>query len=320
MNIGCHLSKQYGLQNCINIIKQYGGDAFQFCISPPQSSAKGRPISNPNEILKAKRDSQIYWVVHGKYTLNFCHPRNAKYMWQFDALIYDLKQADQIEADVVIHQGKNVYDGEKLTNEQAIQRYTDNIKWIIKETPDLQNKIILENSCKQGTECGYTVEELAEIFSKFNSQEKERIGFCLDTCHIFVAGTMDVRSVESINETFDQFDKLIGLEHLCVIHLNDSETPFDKHTDRHADLLTGFIGNSELGGNPEGFKHFVKKAHSLGIPMILETSGEIPHQDQISLLRSWIENDLEYREEYLSTHLEKIQSVTKKLQSVKSKK
>ena len=111
------------------------------------------------------------------------------------------------------------------------------------EQAGAKNKIIFENSCQQGTELGYTIEELAEIYHSFQQKHKDRLAFCVDLCHIYVAGVMNVRSVEDIERVMEKFDKLIGLEHLEVIHFNDSQVRFDGHNDCHGDILTGHIGN-----------------------------------------------------------------------------
>lgn len=188
-------------------------------------------------------------------------------------------------------------------------------------TPNISNPIYLENSCQQGNEIGYTLEELAEIWHSFDKKYHKRLGFCLDTCHAFVAGMLQFIDEEEVDTWFRRFDMLIGLRNLKVIHFNDSKTPFNGHNDHHHDLLQGYITNpdynplstaqkkkpgplkriaqitdseNKLGddfrGTVEGLKRVVSWAKKLKIPLILETPRELSScQEQIEILNEWHE-------------------------------
>lgn len=338
--IGMHISKD----NLIKTTKKLlgvGSKAIQIYLSNKISFNPGSPLTK-NEVLeikKLRKEEDLYVVVHGKLILNLCQDD----MRNIPALTCDIMEAARIDADVIIHQGKNV---NKLSREEALTRYVLNIQEAIDQTAGLQNKIILENSCQQGTELGYHLDDLVTIWrllgasevnsvhlegfdqsvegsdgegsegseeeledatlkastdasdKSYNSDKKkswrltnyqQRIGFCLDLCHAHVGGMINMRDPESVTKILDEFDKQIGLEHLTVIHFNDSEIKFDGHNDSHADILMGHIGNPDepIGGNSLGFRKIVEYACRYKIPLIFETPGKIPMSLQLALVQGW---------------------------------
>ncbi|MEX1063631.1 MAG: deoxyribonuclease IV, partial [Balneolaceae bacterium] len=134
---------------------------------------------------------------------------------------------------------------------------------------------VIENTAGQGTNMGYRFEHLAGIIDGVN--DKGRIGVCIDTAHAFVAG-YDISSEEGFTATFDQFEKIIGLEYLKGMHLNDSRKELNSRVDRHASLGEGFIGWSP-------FELIMKDERFEGIPMILETPDPAIWPEEISRLR-----------------------------------
>jgi len=312
MQIGCHLSISKGIEASIQEAIEFGGSALQIFISPPQGASPGKPISeevaeNVSQILE---NTGVFMVVHGKYILNFCRD---DVKWQRDALASDLRKASQLGKNigVVIHQGKNLPILKK-TRSQAIQTYVDNIVQVLEETSDLKNPIILENSCQQGNEIGFSLQELSEIWHTFDQKYHARLGFCLDTCHAFVGGMLRFSGDNEVDMFFEKFDLMIGLKYLKVIHFNDSKTPYDGHNDHHHDILHGFITNptylpkkakkkqsaidlaivddQATRGTVEGLKRVVAWAKKYKIPLILETPREMSScQEQIELLNQWAE-------------------------------
>lgn len=285
--IGYHASIEKGIEQAIYNVIENGGNALQIFLSPPQSSSSGKVLADPDSIKQIIKNTGINLVVHGKYILNYCRK---DLQWQNNALIEDLRKANKLgdNIGVIIHQGKNVKTLH-LTREAALDNFVYNIQNILDNTADIPNKIILENSCQQGTELGYTIEELAVIFHKFSHEHKKRLGFCLDTCHVYVAGTLKMSNIKEVDEFFIKFDKLIGLSYLKVIHYNDSKTEFDGHNDHHEDILCGHITNTPLGQNIEGFKQIAVWAKHLKIPLILETpETKINYRDQINYVHKWM--------------------------------
>jgi len=287
MKIGCHLPNAGSISDLIFVMIELGGNAIQIFINDPNNRSATKPIANPKLIQQMLKNTGVFLVIHGKYIYNFCR----SIAWQKESLAADLRVAQTLGSDVnvVIHQGKNVASL-KLSHQEAIQTYVDNLKTVIAMTPGVKNRILLENSCQQGTEIGYTLEDLATIWSKFTKKEQERLGFCLDTCHIYVAGQLQMVSKKEVQAFFKKFDQLIGLTHLRLIHFNDSKTKFDGHNDHHSDFLNGYITDQSKGGNLEGVKELVKLAKQHDIPLILETPMEkMDCSEQIQLVRKWAE-------------------------------
>jgi deoxyribonuclease-4 len=276
------------ISDLIFAIIELGGNAMQIFINDPNDRSPPRPISNPELIQQMLENTGIFLVVHGKYIYNFCRSIS----WQKEALVKELQTASQLgpNVNVVIHQGKNI-KALKLNHQEAIQTYVDNLKTVIAMTPNLTNRILLENSCQQGTEIGYSLTDLAEIWSRFTKKEQERLGFCLDTCHIYVAGQLEFKNAQEVKSFFQEFDQLIGISNLRLIHFNDSKTKFDGHNDHHGDFNHGFITNTTKGGTLEGVKALANLAKEHEIPMILETPMEaVDSSSQIKLVKSWVHN------------------------------
>lgn len=271
MIIGHHISKQ-------DLINPPLFNCYQFFASSPKSWVGAANVNNEetDRIKEWKKIHSVFLVIHGKYLYNFCRTTEQ----QFNTLENELRYASKIDndVDVVIHQGKNIKEL-GLTRAEAIDTFCDGITRILYNTRDLKNKIILENSAHQGTEIGYSLEELSIIYNKINSN---RIGICIDLCHVFVAGELDMRDNNLVKLYFKKFDSLIGLSKLSLIHYNDSSSKFNSHNDCHGDIGNGYIGNTSLGGNSSGFSVITKIANKYKIPMVLETPGScFSYSDQI---------------------------------------
>jgi len=199
-----------------------------------------------------------------------------------------LFRSAKVGVDVIIHQGKNLPEL-GLTKDAAHQRFADNVRKVLNVTAEagLSNCIILENSARQGTECGYSLADLYDIDQRINKSGikgsvESRVKYCIDLCHIFVAGELDVRRAGDVQDWFQRFDQLIGLPRLAVIHFNDSDTDFDGANDNHGSVGRGYIGRVST----EGFQYVCRLASQRGIPLILETSPEFMKQE-ITLLTKW---------------------------------
>ena len=263
--------------DAIRVHYSIGARAIQLTLGDPSSQSL-RSIADGDAVtVRAIRDRhKFYVVVHGKYLYNFCK----QFPWQRPLLVKELQQAEKIGADVIIHQGKNMAEL-GLSKEEAHQTFVDNVSKCLSAS-ETTNKIILENSARQGTECGYSLDDLVDIYSRFPEADRERLGFCIDLCHIFVAGELDVRSLPLVVDWFDRFDKQIGLDKLSVIHFNDSNTDFDGANDNHGSIGQGYIGSKSM----EGFQYICKLAGQHGIPLILETSP-VHMKAELELLHKW---------------------------------
>lgn len=243
---------------------------------------------------------QFRIVVHGKFIYNFC--RQPQHEFQSNILSQELQLASLLNADVIIHQGKLVEDIQ-CSKLEALDNYVQGITLALdmSEQIGLTNKVILETSAKQGSELGYSLNELAYIYNQFSDHHQQRIGICVDLCHTFVSGELDARDINSIKSYFTNFTQLFSdnqdngqfnLDKLNYIHYNDSKVKFGKCADRHEDIGFGFIGNSDVNynGNIEGFKYIAQVATQHGIPMILETPCDPQHTDpktQMDMVISW---------------------------------
>lgn len=258
---------------------------FQFSYHPV--SLTYHPVLEPNEIAALRQLKLKFLVYHGKYVYNFCRENVES---QIESLVKEIELATQLGCDVIIHQGKNV-ESANQTKLAAVNNYVRNLSEVIDRTSDSTAKILLENSAGQGSELGSTLEELTYIYNQFDDTAKERLGFCLDTCHAFVAGEIDLRQPASIQRFITQFEQQIGREKLGCIHFNDSAVPFGGRHDNHSDWMGGFITNPLLGGSTEGAQWFAQWAHEYQVPLIFETPCTLPgtHELQSHLLRNWID-------------------------------
>jgi deoxyribonuclease-4 len=163
--------------------------------------------------------------------------------------------------------------------EQGIRTFAESLNRIFDAIPDNRAITCLETTAGQGTTLGRSFEELAAIIDLVEA--KDRVGVCFDTCHAFAAG-YDIRTVDGVQAVFDEFDRVVGLDRLRVLHLNDSKMPFGSHRDRHE-----HIGEGEIG--VEGFRGIVNDPRLAGLPAILETEkdpeGEHDRKN-LALLRS----------------------------------
>lgn len=276
MHIGTtiKLTTNKDIIDAIDQMLSYGGNAIQINVSPLNNSTNGDSIDP--DVKEIVTNSGIYFVVHGKYTYNFCKP---KLYWQITSLTNELRKANQIGSNVgvVIHQGKNV---NKIPIEEAIDNYVDNIINVIELTRDIPNMILLENSCQQGTEIGYQLDQLGLIYHKIAKKYPKRVGICLDTCHIFVSGQLNFGSDRLVDNFMLDFDKIIGLKNLKVIHFNDSSAKFNQHNDHHCDISKGYIG--------QHLQRMVGWAKQYNIPLILETNGKMmSKKEQIDMVNEW---------------------------------
>jgi apurinic endonuclease APN1 len=266
--VGFNISKV----NLDKTLVNYPCNAFQIAISPLVSNVMGSPIKNNliiNEIMKKKH---IYGVAHGKYIYNFA--RKEINPDHFKTLINDIELAKSIGINIILHQGKNLTEL-KQSREEALNNYVKHITYILKQTTDI--KIVLENSARQGTELGYTIDELKEIYELFDNSLRNRIMFCIDLCHIFVAGELDVRNGSDVKKFINEFNNKIGLNKLECFHFNDSAVEFNGRNDHHADITKGFIGSKSL----DGFTEIAKIAKKHKIPLILETPTDELYQIEL---------------------------------------
>ena len=200
-------------------------------------------------------------VVHDSYLINLASPKEDIRLKSITAFQDELERCHLLGIPhLVTHPGAHTGSG----YEAGIAQFAESLNAVHDALPDNRTLTLLETTAGQGTTLGRSFAEIAAIIE--GVEAKERVGVCLDTCHIFAAG-YDYRTPELYEAMMEEFDATIGLDRLKVIHLNDSKNPLGSCRDRHE-----HIGEGEIG--PEGFRQFVNDPRLAGIPGILETEKD----------------------------------------------
>lgn len=269
----------------LGIIKQalnIGANCFMFYTGSPQNT-----IRLPTELLKIKEARKIIQtsnideskiVIHAPFIINLASSNFSIYSLAIKFLLLELKRTKDFNVkQIVVHPGCYVNTNEKI----GIKNIIKNLNLVLnKDKTDV--KILLETMSGKGTEIGYKFEHLKEIISGINKKYQDRIGVCLDICHINDAG-YNVHNVKSIIE---HFDKVIGLKKLLAIHVSDSLNKIGSHKDRHANIGYGTIGFDTI------YK-YVNHERLKDIPKILETptlNGKYIYDKEITMLKKQIKN------------------------------
>jgi deoxyribonuclease-4 len=202
------------------------------------------------------------------YLPNIASSKSKFYQQSIRSIVTDLQRAEQLGAQyLIIHIGHRMESSE----DEAIESVSQGINLAFEKVKN-GVMLLMENTAGQGTEIGYTFEQIKKIVEGVH--DRQRVGVCLDTAHTFEAG-YDVSNKEGLEETLEKFDKTVGLRRLHLIHLNDSKTPLGSRKDRHWHIGEGYIGL-------EGFRHLVNH-RSLGhLPGIMET----PRKDTVEDLKN----------------------------------
>ena len=276
LHIGCHLSPSDGLLNMAKTASSLSADTFQFFSRNPRGS-KAKPLdaSDAAAMLAYLQDNAFAPVlVHAPYTLNPCaeKPETA----QFAELVMrdDLIRCTAMKTPFYnFHPGSHVGQGETV----GIQKTTALLNRILDESTD--TTVLIETMAGQGSEIGGTFEAVRAIID--GVERNERVGVCLDTCHIFAAGYDLVNDPDGV---LTALDRVIGLDRLKFVHLNDSKFGCGEHKDRHAPIGEGFIGL-------EGVRRIVNHPALRNLPFCLETPHEqlSEYADEIRLVRGMTE-------------------------------
>ncbi len=271
LHIGCHLSSSDGFLAMGNTALSIEADTFQFFTRNPRGS-KAKAIDEEDakalmELMKVHRFPVI--LAHAPYTLNPCSATEKTREFARLTMEDDLKRMEFTPGQLYnFHPGSHTGQGA----EKGIEEIAALLNELLK--PEQTTTVLLETMAGKGSEVGRTFEELAAILKKVKLQEK--MGVCLDTCHIWDGGYDIVNDLEGVVE---QFDRIIGLDRLKAIHLNDSLNGCGSHKDRHACIGAGKIGLEALTGviNHPRLKH---------LPFFLETPNDLEgYKKEIALLR-----------------------------------
>jgi deoxyribonuclease-4 len=269
------------LPNIYEIANEFKMNTIQIFLKSPNMLTFSK--QNP-EILKGTgkilKKNNIKIIIHGSYIINFCHPKNSlMYKRSVKNLVDDLLDSHLLQAEgVIIHMGKNIPKN-NLSDIDAMRNYVNGLKEVLAKTPS-DTKIILETGASQGNEIGSKIIDLSKIYHALTTEEKKRIGFCIDTCHIWVSG-YDISSEIKVKKFMKIFNKYIGLDKITLFHFNNSSKELGSRADRHADLSTGVI-------NKSGLKIIAKWAYINEVPLIMETPLEtLTVEKELSKVKKW---------------------------------
>jgi len=271
LNIGCHLSASKGYEHMGKEALSIGANTFQFFTRNPRGSrVKKVSAKDVAAMLVLGQEHHFAPLLgHAPYTLNACsadpHIREFAHM----VLAEDLSNLEYLPNNFyTFHPGSHVGQGV----EPGIDFIVGLLNQILRS--DQTTTVLLETMSGKGSEVGSNFDELSRILARVNLAEK--MGVCLDTCHVYSAG-YDV--VNNLDDVLEQFNKCIGIEKLKAIHLNDSMTPFDSKKDRHARIGEGTIGL-------EAIVNIINHPQLRNLPFYLETPNEVSgYGKEIRLLR-----------------------------------
>ena len=274
IRIGCHLSSSKGFLNMGKQAVSIGADTFQFFTRNPRGgAAKPLDLDDVKAFNDFAEDNDIKKILaHAPYVINACSADKDLREFAINTMRDDLDRLQYIpDAMYNFHPGSHV--------KQGVQVGTDYISHALNEVlTEGQNTIVLlETMAGKGSEIGRNFEELQSIIDKV--ELKDKVGICLDTCHVFDGG-YDI--VNSLNDVINEFDNIIGIERLKAIHLNDSKNVLGSHKDHHEKIGKGNIGI-------EAFKRIINHEKLKKVPFYLETPNELDgYREEIALLRKCV--------------------------------
>lgn len=283
LHIGCHLSIAKGYAAMGATACSIGADTFAFFTRNPRGGSV-RAIDEADVArLRALLDEHAFapLVAHAPYTYNPCSAKERAREFAREAMREDLERMELLPGMFYnFHPGAHVGQGA----ERGIELIAETLCEVMFEGQ--RTCVLLETMAGKGTEVGGRFEELRAIIDAVGAARPELAGFlgvCLDTCHVHDAGYDIVHDLDGV---LDEFDRVVGLERLHAIHLNDSKNPCGARKDRHARIGKGYLGSEELGGGLAVFERIVRHPALRDLPFILETPNELPgYAAEISLLR-----------------------------------
>lgn len=272
LNIGCHLSTTKGFKNMGKEALSIGANTFQFFTRNPRGG-KAKDIDEKDiagllEIMKENNFATI--LAHAPYTLNGCSADENTRKFATEMMADDLVRMEYLPNSLYnFHPGSHVKQGVDV----GIDFIVEMLNTVLK--PEQTTTVLLETMAGKGTEIGRTFEEIAQIIERV--ELKDHLGVCLDTCHVYDAG-YDI--VNDLDNVLDEFDRIIGLDRLKAIHLNDSKNPFKSHKDRHEKIGEGSLGL-------EAISRIINHPKLRHLPFFLETPNELDgYKNEIELLRA----------------------------------
>ena len=272
LTIGCHLSASKGFYEMGKTALSIGANTFAFFTRNPRGGAA--KAINPADIKALQALMQEHGfgklVAHAPYTVNPCAANEKTREFARMALADDMKRMEYLPGNYYnLHPGSHVGQGV----ETGIRLTAEMLNEIV--TPDQSTTVLLETMAGKGSEIGRSFEELKAILDRLELPEK--FGICMDSCHVSDGGYDIIHHLDAL---LDEFDRVIGLDKLKAMHLNDSMNPTGAHKDRHAKIGEGFLGT-------DTFAAIINHPCLKDLPFILETPNELDgYAKEIDLLRN----------------------------------
>ncbi len=279
--LGAHMSIAGGIPKSLDRAEDAGCNVLQIFVKN-NNQWRGRALHDPevHEFRQRRADSAIRQVVaHDSYLINLASPKPDLWERSIAAFLDEMDRCERLGlSHLVTHPGAHVGTGEA----RGIDRIAAALNRILEKTASYQVKIALETTAGQGTTLGHRFQHLRDIMAGCGSPDQ--IVVCMDTCHVFAAG-YEIRTEEGYAGVMDQFEQIVGLEKLEVLHFNDSKRSFGSRVDRHEHIGKGEIGKA-------GFGWFLNDPRLVQVPKLLETpkeNGGEADRRNLKLLRSLLD-------------------------------
>ncbi len=272
--IGAHVSAAGGLYHAPENAHNIGAKAFAL-FTKSQRQWKAKPLTE-DDILRFKEAMTTYGyephqvLPHDSYLINLGNADPEKRQKSLDSFIHELERVSMLGLDRLnFHPGAHL---KVIEPAECITLIAESLNEAIQRVPDI--KLVIETTAGQGSALGRSFEEIASIIDQV--EKKDRVGVCIDTCHIFAAG-YDIRTRESYDRTMADFESTIGFDKLMGVHLNDAKSTFNSHVDRHHSIGKGNIGI-------DTFSFIMKDDRFDNMPIVLETIDAEIWDEEIKLL------------------------------------
>ncbi|WP_445497854.1 deoxyribonuclease IV [Photorhabdus sp. SF281] len=274
--IGAHVSAAGGVDQAV--IRAHELKATAFALFTKNQRQWNAPPLATDIIDKFKENCERYGygsrqiLPHDSYLINLGHPDTEALEKSRLAFVDEMQRCEQLGIDLLnFHPGSHL---NKIDVDKCLARIAESINIALNKTQRVT--AVIENTAGQGTNLGFKFEHLAAIID--GVEDKSRVGVCIDTCHAFAAG-YDLRTNDVCQQTFQAFEKIVGFQYLCGMHLNDAKSEFASRVDRHHSLGEGNIGKTP-------FSYIMQDARFNGIPLILETINPDIWSQEIAWLKS----------------------------------
>lgn len=277
--IGAHVSASGGVENAPLNAHAIGATAFAL-FTKNQRQWVAQPLSERSIALFKERCAEFGYTAkqilpHDSYLINLGSPDSEGLEKSRAAFLDEMKRCEQLGLDRLnFHPGSHL---NKISEEECLQRIAESINIALDKTQGVT--AVIENTAGQGSNLGNKFEQIRYIIDRV--EDKTRVGVCIDTCHTYSAG-YDIATPEAFNETFMQFDNIIGFNYLRGIHLNDTKKPLASRVDRHERIGMGLLAG-------DLFSLLMRDKRFDEIPIVLETPDETKWAEEIAYLKSLAE-------------------------------